>query len=996
MKKRLLCLLMGLAMLLLPALTACSSGSDDELETGASTTANAMTLTMWVVCEEEVDPEVAAAVTAKINTLCRAKCKTELEITFLTEDVYEETLRQEIEAAEALKNQEEAEEEEKEDEEEKETETLPEVETNEDGIKQDAYPETLPHQVDIIYIAGEDMYLDFVENGWLADLESELTNSAKKIKEYISTTLLSAVEKDGAVYAIPNNNIIGEYKYMLLNKELMDKYSQQGYFKQGKIDGLFNEYVYNFLTLVSFFEDPSKVVPINGTYEECLDLLAYYWNVDPESYTMQELNNFSIFGHAYTGEDELTRGSIMLGYNSLFENPTFVENYLKLNQFRYGMTSEDDTDMRFDTFFGDADAEGKDAAIRFVSGDATVLTKHTVDAQGNTLNYPYVTYDGEEYYSLVVEYPTASSQDIFGNMFGVCEYSRDISRSMEIITYLNTNSEFRNLLQYGIEGEHYDLVKDENGNSTVQRRTDRSGKELYLMDIYKTGNIFIAYPESEMAPGIWESGKEQNRNSLVDPMLGFNLKEEAMNAVDDEESVSISTLLGYNLSYSSGYSKETLASSKVLKDWMEKCDAAGKNVYVLRTMEAPSAANRFYTYYIYNNMGTANASFSVEAGETITEEVLDDDGAPTGNTKLVGANLVFQYNQDPSYESSEYDLSIVSIQTRRTFDLRLSCAIGETPVANAVFEEYVTDTKAGTGVIEVDPYVNDAYEIELHANLTRPMILNNKILFKWVSDSTGKTNYALTHKETVDGMTTYTYAFLRNVTVLSEMNVIPFYENGALTIIAQVREDSEYIAEDYADQYELAYLRVTVPESTPVTYSFIVNGVKQDAIETESADPDYRVYGDLHVEMVKYMARLNEAVTALLNSCTSYKELELLVTDLQSLLGTGGRAPDLYSFQSTALHEMIFKLSGVADDAPIGQKNTAAKEEINTIRNYLREAVATEKKKIEKGDDGEEIKWNGWESYVYYSSPNALYYAWAEDNKYIPVEAEEKTEDAAE
>ena len=36
-------------------------------------------------------------------------------------------------------------------------------------------------------------------------------------------------------YAIPNNNIIGEYTYMLLDKELMDKYSQQGYIKNGEV-----------------------------------------------------------------------------------------------------------------------------------------------------------------------------------------------------------------------------------------------------------------------------------------------------------------------------------------------------------------------------------------------------------------------------------------------------------------------------------------------------------------------------------------------------------------------------------------------------------------------------------------------------------------------------------------------------------------------------------------------------------------------------------------
>lgn len=979
MKKRLLCLLLGLAMILLPALTACSPSEDEEPESGSSAPVNATTLTMWVVCEEEVDPSVAEAINNKINALCRAKYKTELEISFLTEDVYEETLRAEIEAYIALKEQEEA----SKPEDEEETEAIQEVETNKDGLEQDKYPETMPHQVDIIYIAGEDMYLDFVKNGWLADLESELTNASKKIKEYISTTLLSAVEMDGATYAIPNNNIIGEYTYMLLNKELMDKYSQQGYFKQGKIDGLFNEYVYNYLAQIAFFEDPSKVVPIDGTYEDCLDFLAYYWNVDPDSYTMQELNDFSVFGYAYTNEEELTRGSVLLGYNSLFKNEIFTNNYLQLNAFRFGLVNKKATG--FSSFFGDADASDKDAAIRFVTGDATTLQKHNVDASGKPLSYPYVTYDGEEYYSVVLKYPTATSDDIFGNMFGVCEYSRDVSRSMEIITYLNTNSEFRNLLQYGIEGDHYKLVKDENGNQTVQRLTDREGNEYYVMDIYKTGNIFIAYPESEMAPGIWESGKEQNRSSLVDPMLGFNLKDVALDAVEEEEAPSINSLLGYNLSYSTGYSKAALSSNAALKAWIEKCDAAGKNIYVLPTVVA-SGATRYYTYYVYNNMGTENANFSVVAGDPITEEIFDDDGAPTGEFKQIGANLTFQYTQDESKESYPYDLSIVTIQTRRNYELNLSCAIGDAVQSNAVFEELDDEL-----VVDVDPYSHSDYEFELFANRSQAMFRYNKVLDTWRAASTEPKPYVLKYQTTEDGKTTYTFAILRNAPNMTDMSVVPYYEDGKLTVKFNF-VDTGYLAEDAIDKYDMAYMRITVDEALPVDYIILADGVKENAVETVAEeDPDYRICGDLHVELIKYMAKLNEGITDLLMNCATYEDLEKLVADLQALLTSGGREPEITSFTSEALKEFIYELAGVADETVVNRKNTAAKNEIKTIRKYIGEALATEKPKT-TNEDGDELLWTGnnkgEEPYVYYSSPNTLYHQWAEDNKYVPGEEE--------
>ena len=107
--------------------------------------------------------------------------------------------------------------------------------------------------------------------------------------------------------------------------------------------------------------------------------------------------------------------------------------------------------------------------------------------------------------------------------------------------------------------------------------------------------------------------------------------------------------------------------------------------------------------------------------------------------------------------------------------------------------------------------------------------------------------------DTKDGKTTYTFAFLRNVSVLSEMHIAPYYTDGKLIFNVQIREDDQYIAEEPADQYELAYLTVTVDDATAVSYSFTVNGVKSEAVETVDENPDYRVYGDLHVELVKYM-----------------------------------------------------------------------------------------------------------------------------------------------
>ena len=45
------------------------------------------------------------------------------------------------------------------------------------------------------------------------------------------------------------------------------------------------------------------------------------------------------------------------------------------------------------------------------------------------------------------------------------------------------------------------------------------------MDINKTGNTFIAYPEEDMIYNIWDYGKQQNRDAKYDVLMGFDVNE---------------------------------------------------------------------------------------------------------------------------------------------------------------------------------------------------------------------------------------------------------------------------------------------------------------------------------------------------------------------------------------------------------------------------------------------------------------------------------------
>jgi hypothetical protein len=100
-------------------------------------------------------------------------------------------------------------------------------------------------------------------------------------------------------------------------------------------------------------------------------------------------------------------------------------------------------------------------------------------------------------------------------MFAVSAFSKtNVDRNMEIITAINTNPALRNILQYGIENVNYSI---DSKTGMLTRLNDK-----YLMDINKTGNVFIAHPEEGITPEYMEMAKKQNVAAVLYPCAGFN------------------------------------------------------------------------------------------------------------------------------------------------------------------------------------------------------------------------------------------------------------------------------------------------------------------------------------------------------------------------------------------------------------------------------------------------------------------------------------------
>lgn len=922
MKKRLFCLALCLVMLAATVLTGCSSKSLDEVKSDFTheASAKAITLTMWLVSEKEVDSETASRITKAVNNITESKFTTRMQLYFLTDDEYRtvvtETIRKREDAKSIFA-----------DNSVKEEETtaagesgtvVNETETDKFGRITIKYPDLNPNQVDIIYINGEDMFREYAANGWLKRLDEELSASSKKIKEYVSQTLLSAAQikgvSDGSevngTFAIPNNATIGKYTYMLLDKDLMQQTNFSGIYDKGEIDGFFNQSIFSYLDIVRK-SDPD-VIPVDATYDQMVDLLAHYWSIDPETYE-EDSSRFSLLGYRYTNPKTLSKGQTVLSFQNLFNDATFRKNYYELNR------------MRLDNgYFGTA-AEGQKAAVRFETGD---LAK-------------YESYRSEDskYYPVIVKYPTVDVDDVYQNMFGVCAYTVDVSRSMQILTYLTTNVDFRNLIQYG--EEDVDYKKIENGNVVTVERL----QETYMMDVFKTGNAFIAYPDpaKDLSADVWEIGKKQNRDALIEPLLNFDFaalaKATGATATSDPKIGSS----GYTYSWSTGYSREVLAQNDYLKAWMDGADRAGKGVYVLHTCASNNAQNLYATVYYYNN-NIQNADVKVT------------DSGSTVNVSYGGS------------AGDGYEITVISFYGKKNSSkLDWSYTTG-----NVTESAKVTYRNAQ---IRFDFLNTETYSVNLTAKLTKAMIADNAAAIAWVKAQSG--NDAVVGTYTADnseGGKTYTYlVYVPTVSTPYSVSLMPTGTDKNLKLAVQYSANSSGKLSDSDAKYAL--FLVTVRADSDVAVDISLNGL--DATEKPmETDPKLAFCGLLDVELVRYFDGLTKKVEAVVNSATDEKKLNAIIDDLGILFTT--RENQVF-VNATLQEELAAELT--TDEV----KALAAELDLERFYWSLLSATSTSvvKHKEEK-TDGEKITVVDAEKnpvcnepYYYFRSPSVIYNEWA-------------------
>ncbi len=489
--RKLLSLALAALMVVGAVFTAgCTPEEEEEIETGKQT----VTLNMFLIKNEETTEEAEKAVQLAINDITLSKYKTLVKLNYLTEDEYWDAVEAEeaavvaaIEAKAMEVPEEEVEEEEDKDVKDKKEKDDEADEADEDVlVGEDGEPlegmeivDSLDAEYDALYDLGDviveepqidiylvnsaEKYLELAEAGALAPLDTYLTLESKILSSYIYPAFLEAAKVNGTTYGIPVNGPIGSVEYIVFNKELLDKY----------------EFKAEDMTTLESLEKYLSVLKANEP------------NVIPLGSAGAHLG-FDAYGSVYaaTGIKETGTPLISEEIISIYDQPEVKAHYAKINE--YNKKGYLVTDA--------AAKEGKVVAVDFRKGNAANIAQWE---EQDGCEYEYVTYRA----------PAATNDDLLGSVFVISANSFNKERSMEIIKLFNTNPVLANLLQWGIEGVHYELNKED--NSITQLTND------YSMNTRYTGNRYIKYRLDSEPADVFEAYKEQNLGVELSAFYGY-------------------------------------------------------------------------------------------------------------------------------------------------------------------------------------------------------------------------------------------------------------------------------------------------------------------------------------------------------------------------------------------------------------------------------------------------------------------------------------------
>lgn len=508
MKKRLLSLVLCLAMLLPTLVLFTSCTEEDEIDPG---TIKPMTVVIAMMTDEKTTEAGIEAAEKALNAISESNLNTHIELKLFTENEYYTELEKALLARRDAVNGGD------------ESSSLGEVTDvifdEEKNREVTSYPEPYENQIDIFFLDSKAKLETYrlwknedatdaeyeeapgaYSESLIATLDEYLAESAPLLSKYLSAGLMDAgkvyLENVGELCAVPSNAIYDRPEYMLIDKALFDSYS------------------YNLSEVTNLASLENYLVDVVTDHPE----ITAVYNLGNLGFVSLTGRKSAIAQYVAEGTTPDALGlepKTLLGSSLFRTSLVSINNYAPLNG-KYPIPGADLSG-----------AEKGKFAVGYVQANAEEIKAYE-----------------EDYYVIMSHKAVVTNEQANGNMFAVSAYSSAADRCMEVINLMQTNKEFHNVLVYGQENVTYTV--DE---TTGIINREKEGDTVYLMDIHKTGNLFLTAQNSDMteeellySANDWALAKAATRTAFFSPYTGMELMvlegEEVFDNPDTEENES--------------------------------------------------------------------------------------------------------------------------------------------------------------------------------------------------------------------------------------------------------------------------------------------------------------------------------------------------------------------------------------------------------------------------------------------------------------------------
>ncbi|WP_028543867.1 ABC transporter substrate-binding protein [Paenibacillus taiwanensis] len=315
-------------------------------------------------------------------------------------------------------------------------------------------------------------YVTNAKKGAFYDLTELVDKYGQGIKDALHPSFLEGAKIDGKLYAIPVNKELPAQKVFRYNKTLVDKY---------KLD-----------------------VNSVKTLEDLEPLLAAVKKGESGVYPLSAGKDFKFDLPMDLVNENLPLGVRLddkgdLKLQNLFEQPEVTKHLdTMFKYYKAGYLKQD--------------------AATATTGDEQKTGKWLVDMPQTQPFADTMWTDSYGYgiESHPAEDPYVYNWSVTGSMMGVSANSKYPEKAMQFLNLLNTDKYLRNLVNNGIEGEHFKRLAEDRIEYLPAKQ------EGYDMPQFTLGNFFILDKLPTDPDNKWDEFKKFNDAAKNAPLLGFN------------------------------------------------------------------------------------------------------------------------------------------------------------------------------------------------------------------------------------------------------------------------------------------------------------------------------------------------------------------------------------------------------------------------------------------------------------------------------------------